>query len=194
MPERVGEIVPMETLPRGQRMQVDGQFQACWYRCAGQFVVGRTVLDAGAGTGYGQAILMAAGAARVESYDLVALAPWVRVSRIEDYPDLSFDYVLSMDVIEHTPDSSAFLGHLLRVAKVGVFFSTPNWLFSKAMNPHHYREFTPQELLSLLAAHHVAWKRSRYWLGNARYEMIPVVGALPLDTVECNFGVLLEKV
>lgn len=193
---RLDEFVPMEMLPRAHRVAEDREFQTSWYQLAGQLITGQcptcTVLDAGAGMGYGQRILERAGL-KVESFDLVSLVAWVKRATLDDYATASFDYVLSMDVIEHVPDDMRFLGHLLRIARRGVFFSTPNWNVFGAKNPHHYREYTPAELIALVAAFKPYWRTARFWSGDEHSRVAPFDGQPPVDTRVCNFGVFLEK-
>lgn len=151
MPLRAGGYTPMETLPLTERLAADRSWQAHWYRWVGAFARGRTVLDAGAGTGYGCDLLQAAGAAVVVGFDLVPISPRVRVAEITAFGDEAFDLVLAVDVIEHVANDWAFLHELLRVARWAVFLSTPNWNVSQAKNPYHVREYTPVELRDLLA-------------------------------------------
>lgn len=196
MPKREGAFIPMEGLPRAARVAQDHEFQTYWYQHVGQFVAGKTVLDAGAGMGYGRRILNAAGAMNVECYDLVALVPWVKVGRIEDYPPGHFDWVVAMDVIEHVEDDTNFLWHMLRVARTAVFFTTPNWNVFQARNAHHRREYTPSELRELVKGvtkTDLACS-AQFWTGDEHYAIAsaPAEGP-PDDSMMCNFGVLLRK-
>jgi 2-polyprenyl-3-methyl-5-hydroxy-6-metoxy-1,4-benzoquinol methylase len=203
MPKREGAFVPMESLSRVQRLRAEGvitsdpeqrpyEFQTYWYKHAGQHVRGKTVLDAGAGMGYGKRLLEAAGAAHVDCFDRVSLVPWVRVGDIGDYGDASYDWAVSMDVIEHVEDDEDFLHNLKRVAREGVFFSTPNWLYFKVVNEHHRREYTPQELRQLVERHG-PWSEVAFFGGDAVCAITDRVGGLPDDDGACNFGVLLRK-
>lgn len=193
---RIEEFLPMELLPKAQRRKEDREFQTSWYQLAGRLIAEQcptcSVLDAGAGMGYGQKILERVGL-RASSFDLVSLVPWVQRAMLDDFANTSYDYVLAMDVIEHVPDDVRFLGHLLRVARRGVFFSTPNWHVFGAKNVHHYREYTPVELVALVDMFKAHWRLVRYWAGDEHYQITPFVGALPLDTRVCNFGVFMEK-
>lgn len=192
MPEQKGKFFGMEDLPRAARIAVDHEFQAYWYQHVGGFIPGKAVLDAGAGMGYGRRILNASGALSVTSFDLVALVPWVTVGKIEDYPDQGFDWVVSMDVIEHVDDDVAYLRHMLRIAREAVFFSTPNWNVFHCQNEHHRREYTPKELRELLAA--VPWSGMHIWTGDVHCAITDRERApLTDDDMCCNFGVLLWK-
>jgi 2-polyprenyl-3-methyl-5-hydroxy-6-metoxy-1,4-benzoquinol methylase len=193
MPRRVGAFIPLESLPRAKRVLSDHEFQACWYQHVSPLAVGKSVLDMGAGMGYGRRIMNAAGAMLVECCDLVSLVPWVKVGRIEDYPSSSFDLVVAMDVIEHVEDDVAFLAGMLRVAREAVFFSTPNWNVFHANNVHHRREYTPEELMTLVGSFAGQWTGLSYWGGDEHFSITPREETLPPDDACCNFGVLLRK-
>jgi len=193
MPKREGAFVPMEGLSRAARVVQDHEFQTYWYQHVGQFVSGKTVLDAGAGMGYGRRILDAAGAMNVECYDLVSLVPWVKVGRIEDYPPYHADWVVAMDVIEHVENDENFLWHMVRVAREAVFFSTPNWNVFHALNAHHRREYTPAELRALIAKYRHLYESVGFWTGDEHSVIAPAPPeGPPDDSMACNFGVLLR--
>ena len=67
------------------------------------------------------------------------------------YPDHTFDYVVSFQVIEHIKDDHSFLKEISRVLKPGGFalISTPNRPMSLSRNPWHEREYTADELTLL---------------------------------------------
>lgn len=112
----------------------------------GEFLVdadvrGRTVLDAGCGTGRGTAAL-AGHHADVVAIDIgLKLAAAARrrcacrpaVGNVMSLPfsDATFDVVLSMEVIEHLPDPALAVKEFGRVLKKGghLVLSTPNWLW-----------------------------------------------------------------
>jgi 2-polyprenyl-3-methyl-5-hydroxy-6-metoxy-1,4-benzoquinol methylase len=190
MPKRDGAFVPMESIPLAQRVSVDHEFQTYWYQHVGQFVSGKTVLDAGAGMGYGRRILNAAGALNTECYDLVSLVPWVHSAKIEDYPSSHFDFAVAMDVIEHVENDVDFLQHLLRVAREAIFFSTPNWNVFRCQNAHHRREYTPRELRALIAM--APWRAVHFWTGDEHCCIADRGDVGPADDdMCCNFGVML---
>jgi 2-polyprenyl-3-methyl-5-hydroxy-6-metoxy-1,4-benzoquinol methylase len=130
-----------------------GPGQLDWYKFARQFVAGRTVLDAGCGLGDGLRIL-ATAAARVEGQDLDPRlgGPNVHIKPVEEIPDKSYDVVTSIDVIEHVEDPAGFLAQLARIARTGLFLTTPNWTASRCTWPYHLREYTPAQFEDLLAA------------------------------------------
>lgn len=194
MPERANGYTPMETLSVEERLSIDKKWQAHWYRHVAQFLLGKTVLDAGAGTGYGMSILKLRGAAVVEGFDLVKLAPDVVVSRIEDYADESWDYVLCVDVLEHVQDDRGFMTELLRVARSGVFFTTPNWNVFKAKNRFHAREYTPVELEAFVGSFGFTkpWKDHRIWVSNHVLEITTREHYDPKETWH-NWAIMLDK-
>lgn len=192
----------METLPRKARIAEDGKFQTHWYQHAGALLRGMSILDAGAGIGYGLALLREAGAAVVVGFDVAPLLPNVAIASIEDYGDESFDAVVAMDVIEHVQDDRTFLTELLRVARTHVFFSTPNWNVSRAANVHHAREYTPVELQALLASFGFTKPLGAVWHDGVNDHRIYVSNhecvittreAFDPDETWHNHGVLLEK-
>ena len=130
--------------------------------------VGRDVLEAGFGEGYGADLL--AGVARSVTgvdYDESAVAHvrarYPRVTVIQGnlaelpLPDASVDVVVNFQVIEHLWDQSQFVGECLRVLRPGgsLLMSTPNRItFSPGLdtplNPFHTRELNAVELTELL--------------------------------------------
>ncbi len=76
------------------------------------------------------------------------------------FEDAAFDAVVSMQVIEHIEDDHAFLDELQRVLKPGgeAHLTTPNRETRLApdqepWNPFHVREYTAEELDTLLLSH-----------------------------------------
>lgn len=128
------------------------------------------IVDAGAGEGYGAAML-GAGTIALE-YDAAAAAhassayPAIRVVRANlaalPLPSASVDLVVSLQVIEHLWDLAGFLRDVRRVLRPGgsVIVSTPNRIvFSpglgrgeKPTNPFHVEEFDAEQVGDLLAA------------------------------------------
>lgn len=202
MPRRAGGYTPMETLSLTDRLAMDCSWQAHWYRHVSERARGKTVLDAGAGTGYGLAILRSVGI-EASGFDVAKISPEVPESDLSNYADGSFDWVLAIDVIEHVEDDRGFLAELLRVARESVFLSTPNWNVSRAVNPYHAREYTPSELQALIADFGFTKPFGVPWLAGANDHCIWVSNAvLQIETREMfdpneawnNYGVLLKKV
>lgn len=182
----------MEYLSIPERRLHDREYQLHWYKHASQFVKGKWVLDAGAGSGYGLMVFREAGAAFAAGFDPLPLSEDVQQGIIEAYDNASFDIVTAMDVIEHIEDDVSFLRNLLRVARECVFLSTPNWNVSKACNPFHAREYTPLELAALLQTHASGWTPT-LWVSDAA---LAIERRDRFDPEEPwnNFGVLLSKV
>lgn len=130
--------------------------------------VGRTVLEAGSGEGYG-ANMIAGVAARVIGldYDASAVehvrAAYPRVEMLQgnlaELPldDDSVDVVVNFQVIEHLWDQGQFLRECLRALRPGgeLLISTPNRItFSPGrdtpLNPFHTRELAASEMAELL--------------------------------------------
>lgn len=134
---------------------------------------GMRVLDFGCGTGYGAAILRAAGA-EVTGADSSATAI---AHAMATYPGIPFevadltaalplqwrasyyDLVVSSEVIEHVDDPFAFIDNIARSLTLDGtgFIGTPNRLWTKAhmpagrlMSDSHVMEFTAPALLGLL--------------------------------------------
>jgi ubiquinone/menaquinone biosynthesis C-methylase UbiE len=68
-----------------------------------------------------------------------------------DFPDNSFDTVVSFQVIEHIQNDAKFIEEIYRVLKKdGVaLISTPNIKLSLTRNPWHIREYTAKQLEKL---------------------------------------------
>jgi len=130
------------------------------YREALRYAFGRRVLDVGCGTGYGSFFLASYSANWVEALDIhpgaLEYARQVyqhpRLHFLEGdalelpFPDLSFDFVFSSQVIELVASSEKFLQEIKRVLRPNGFclVITPNQvLFSPdgaETNPHHINE------------------------------------------------------
>ena len=111
-------------------------------------IAGQRILDVGTGTGRG-AIALAARGARVTGVDASAEMLAVARRRAEEehvdvefvqgdahglaYPDRSFDAVVCLRVLMHTPDWRQSLGELCRVARHRVLFDYPALLSAAAV-------------------------------------------------------------
>jgi SAM-dependent methyltransferase len=131
------------------------------YYEAAKLVSGK-VLEIGTGSGYGVSII-APKAERLVSIDKFETKldlnkhknvefRQMSVPPLDGIPDSSFDYVVSFQVIEHIQDDNAFVSEVSRVLKPGGKFilTTPNAPMSLTRNPWHIREYTPNELGTLL--------------------------------------------
>ncbi|MGH8961219.1 MAG: class I SAM-dependent methyltransferase [Jatrophihabitantaceae bacterium] len=140
------------------------------YEFAVPLVTGRSVLEIGCGEGYGTALL-AASARRILGVDYDALTA---AHAAATYPQARFvranlaalpvrsataDVVVSLQVIEHVWNHQEFLRECLRVLRPGgaLLVTTPNRLtfspgLDEPVNPFHTKEFTAEELVTLLTA------------------------------------------
>ncbi|MBI4561327.1 MAG: methyltransferase domain-containing protein, partial [Candidatus Rokubacteria bacterium] len=138
------------------------------YHFAMGWVMGKTVLDVGCGTGYG-ADAMARAARRVVGLDRAEEAiryatthyrqanlQYLKMDcRALGFRDASFDAVTSFEVFEHLPpdDTAWYLQEIVRVLKHGgiAVISTPNGTVEaatfadiKGFNPFHLNLLTPK--------------------------------------------------
>lgn len=130
------------------------------YHAAAERISG-DVLEIGTGSGYGIEVV-APHARRFVTLDKHAPAsellarPDVEFRQAVvpplDFPDASFDCVISFQVIEHIRDDSRFVREIHRVLRPGGRFivTTPNAPMSLTRNPWHVREYTTGELRQLL--------------------------------------------
>jgi 2-polyprenyl-3-methyl-5-hydroxy-6-metoxy-1,4-benzoquinol methylase len=138
------------------------------YRFAGKYVKDKTVVELGCCTGYGSLMLAGSGAKKVYGIDISTAAvayakkhfshKYVEyfVANAEDtgLSDRIADVVVSFETIEHLPEPEKFLSEVYRIVKRGGIFiiSTPNRETSFGDNPYHMKEYTLQELDSLLTS------------------------------------------
>ena len=130
------------------------------YHKAAELVQG-DVLEIGTGMGYGVEVVAPSAKRYVTidkscAYDaqLPANAEFRQMTVPPlDFADESFDFVISFQVIEHIKRDKEFVAEVSRVLRKGGTFivSTPNAPMSLTRNPWHIREYTAQELKSLLS-------------------------------------------
>jgi SAM-dependent methyltransferase len=143
------------------------------YLAVAPLATGRRVLDAGAGEGFGPALLREAMADVVglelspeaAAHALTRYQVSTAVGNVVTMPfvDGGFDSLVSMQTVEHIWDQSAFVAECARVLRPNglLAMSTPNRLtFSPSWqpgdafaNPFHHRELDADELAGLLADH-----------------------------------------
>ena len=125
-------------------------------------LVSGDVLEIGTGMGYGIEIIAPSATSYTTidkscAYD-ASLPDNTRFQQMEvppiSFPDESFDYVISFQVIEHIKRDKDFIKEVSRVLRKGGKFivSTPNAPMSLTRNPWHIREYTEQQLRDLLAS------------------------------------------
>jgi 2-polyprenyl-3-methyl-5-hydroxy-6-metoxy-1,4-benzoquinol methylase len=185
MPERREPAKRLELEPPEIRQSQLLEYQKHWYHHCLSFCRGKSVLDVGAGTGYGIRILRPFTSS-IEGIDLIASGPDVREQSIDTISDRSWNIVLAVDVIEHVQDDTGFLNHLLRVAREGVFFSTPNYAYTQCKNEYHVREYSPQELKELIAN---TGKRYSAWTSDSHLRITTLYN---LGEGKHNYGILLR--
>ncbi len=151
MPLNEQTVRHLEDLTLEERKNEPGNNQEHWYILAGSYASGLTVLDVGAGTGSGIPIMRSCGATEVTGIDIFPAGDEVINMQVAMIRDDACDIVTCFDVIEHVMEDHAMLKDLLRVARLGVFLSTPNWNTWKCHNAYHVREYTPEEFVALLS-------------------------------------------
>jgi len=122
------------------------------------------VLEIGCGEGYGVELLYKNSA----KLTLIDKSPYTAKTIREKYPNAiiiqekippltqlksnSFDIVISFQVIEHIKEADLYVQEIHRVLKPNgkAYISTPNTLKTIARNPWHYKEYSFEELDSLL--------------------------------------------
>ncbi len=125
-------------------------------------LVSGDVLEIGTGMGYGIDVIAPSATSYTTidkscAYD-ASFPDNTRFQQMEvppiSFPDESFDYVISFQVIEHIKRDKDFVKEVSRVLRKGGKFivSTPNAPISLTRNPWHIREYTEQQLRDLLAA------------------------------------------
>ncbi len=147
------------------------------YAWAAEVVVGKTVLDAACGEGYGSRLL-AARAAQVQGLDLSeqAIAHARQRYRADNlafesgdatelpFADDSFDAVVSFETLEHLEAQDRLLSEFRRVLRPDGFLliSSPDRkTYSDETgydNPYHVRELYRDELEALLGRHFPAFR------------------------------------
>ena len=176
--------VPARFVPSEMRGElVEAEHLARYWWAAG-LAEGHRVLDAGCGVGYGSSILADRRAAEVVGVDVAAAVveaasaaerPGLRFETGDlaslDHPDGSFDLIVCFEVIEHVDDPAAVLEELARLlSEHGVLvISSPNREAYVPGNPHHQKEFKPDEFEAALAElwSEVRLLRQHNWIGSA---------------------------
>ncbi|BBH20942.1 hypothetical protein Back11_22870 [Paenibacillus baekrokdamisoli] len=144
------------------------------YEMAAGLVRGLDVLDAACGTGYGTAMLKAAGASSLVGIDIDLSS--VERAKVDyrgeavtfiqgdvlqlPFDKGTFDAVISFETIEHVDNGRAWIEESARVLKDDGLFvvSTPNraltnsplYYEEKPFNPHHKFEYRTEELVGEL--------------------------------------------
>ncbi len=150
---------------RGDGFAYDEARHLSAYLYASQRAAGLDVLDAGCGEGFGTEML--AGSARrvlgidysdgaIASAQRAYQIPNLEFRQLDVYDlaglNLQFDVVTNFQVIEHLPDPPRFLAAIRAALKPDgvLILTTPNRLTSTSENPYHLREYTAEELETVL--------------------------------------------
>jgi len=137
------------------------------YAAVADELSGGRVLEGGCGEGYGAARLAAGGHNRVVAldYDPSAVShvrrrysalPVVRGNLVAlPFDDQTYDWVVSLQTVEHLWDQDAFLAECRRVLRPGgrLVLSTPNRLTFPPGNVFHTTELSAEELHALMDRH-----------------------------------------
>jgi SAM-dependent methyltransferase len=157
-------------LPTGERVIPDFpdenfQNHLKVYKFARQFSVGKDVLDNGCGTGYGTAYLGEV-AKSIVGVDISKEAlrwaqkryPNIKYLQMDvhhlEFPDNSFDFVISTENFEHLSDQKRHAAELARVVRPGglVLLASPNpEMTIGEHNRFHTKENSYEELLELFS-------------------------------------------
>lgn len=152
------------------------QLHLARYQFVADFVQEKTVLDIACGTGYGSELLAQHKAKKVIGVDLSKETilenqkKYVRDNLIFqtgnaerlNFPDNSFDVVVSLETIEHLKKRDQFLSEIARILRpIGLLIlSTPNKeatlrskFWPKPLNPYHLIEYKKGQLERLVKKH-----------------------------------------
>lgn len=146
--------------------------QLPFYEFALRYVAGKSVLDVGCGMGEGLEVL-ASRAASVMGLDLDPRleCPRIIIGDVAAVPSKSYDVVTAVEVIEHVESPEAFVYDCSRIARHGVFLTTPNWTFDRCTWPFHLREYTPRQFARLLSGSGEVTLLKANWNGSSVYEV-----------------------
>jgi 2-polyprenyl-3-methyl-5-hydroxy-6-metoxy-1,4-benzoquinol methylase len=172
------------------------------YKFAAQFVAGKHVLDVGCGTGYGSDYLSQT-AASVIGIDISKAAIkrakrytrpvfYVMDAHHLQFPDATFDFIISTENFEHLTDQRRHLLELRRVLKLNgmCLIATPNPEQFTTRNPYHTKENTFQELCELLP---VAFKEFEIVENQLPHNLNRPHGILPTSEPLLIFGNVVDK-
>lgn len=157
----------MATINTAERVSIEAsdnfvfQRSLLAYHTAAQYVKGDT-LEIGTGSGYGIEVIAPCTRRFVTIDKHTPSAELLQNERVEfhqmvvpplDFPDASFDCIISFQVIEHIADDHAFVNEIHRTLRPGGCFivTTPNAPMSLTRNPWHVREYTCKTLDQLLS-------------------------------------------
>lgn len=145
------------------------------YVFAGAYISGKDVVECACGTGASTQALLAGGPRSMACFDVDSTAIAKAAANVADkrvrfdaadgtrlpLADGSADVYVALETIEHVPDAQGFVREACRVLRPGGVFicSTPNRLMTnpgagltaRPNNPFHVREYSVDELSSMLS-------------------------------------------
>lgn len=124
-------------------------------------LISGNVLEIGTGSGYGVEIIsgVADHFTTVDKFDTkIDFTKYPNVTFVQqnvpplNFPDNTFDYAITFQVVEHIKDDHSFVREIHRVLKPGgkLIITTPNIKMSLTRNPWHVREYTVEQFRNLL--------------------------------------------
>ena len=120
-----------------------GPGQLAWYKFIAHRFAGHSVIDIGCGIGAGIDVLANYGCICTgQDLDPRLARHDITIGDTCTIPSGSHDYVTCIDVIEHVENDNEFLTDLLRIARRGIFMTTPLSIISRPRWPYHVREYT----------------------------------------------------
>lgn len=134
------------------------------YAEAAKLVSGKT-LEIGTGSGYGIEMIASKSThfVTIDKFENENISELVKkhgniefvkmnIPPLSGIADNTFDYVITFQVIEHIKNDTLFVKEIHRVLKPGgkLIVTTPNKKMSLTRNPWHVREYTVNELKTLL--------------------------------------------
>jgi SAM-dependent methyltransferase len=158
----------------GKCKQIMFHQQLSIYKHLQEEVSGRSVLEAGCGTGLGTALLERAarcirGTDKLRSnIDFAqAVYPWIDfgVWDLNEPSTARAAIVVCVEAIEHVANTQFALRNLLASAETDVWVSAPNGTGKPRppKNPYHTCEYAPQEMLDMIGKYKVVIHRWNNW-------------------------------
>lgn len=168
-----------------------GDFQPGWHKFFNSLVMAdETTLDIGSGLGHIKSRVKNV----TTSDDFPGCEAFVDHPHrlVGDYVERSFDYVTVFDTIEHIKDDIGWLEEARKIARKGIFITTPNWNTSRCYNDAHYREYTPLQLIKL--ADCILNREVQYYVGEPKGHDIAEIrlGNILDDHVRPHHGVMIK--
>ena len=133
-----------------------------WYSRFGKIIGKHTVLDVGAGLCEGMKILERHGC-KVMGQDidkrLRGVHPNIKIGSLAMFANKSVAYITCVDVIEHCVEDLKLISNMRRIARSGIFITTPCYTRSRCGNPAHCREYSIPQFANIFRPSEV-WSAS----------------------------------